>query len=767
MSFKDIALPYARMGFLVFPLLPKEKVPPASMGAWPDRATTEETQILAWDTENPDYNFGIVAKNDGFLVLEFDIQGGMKLATQEMGQVIPKTRAHISGKQRGHFVFRQTDRTRTLGNRSANLPEGGEWFSFRQHNRYVVGPGSIHPNGKPYKVAVGGDVDPVPCPDWICDFVERHTQANITRPDNRVPVNDDFDFDDLMRHYEIGFVGQRDNWHITEVCPIAGYRHEHSIFTGFYFDGEYLGFKCFAQGCAGSGMSNGAVLRHLNETHAAYPKRIWPDETDLDVDWLDAAEETESETVATTQVAVAVEDAHIEAVSAEQLQEVLDEAAGIKYPELRFPYHALPPGRLKDLVDHACQGGLSPGLVCPAILTLASSLPVHDTMESARINAYTCLLAMVGAGKDTAIDRAIAMLGLKAGRQFTAYTPSGERSLSNLLGDKPEKRGSDKRIAGPKRHCIVTYEIEDTMAKSRGETSSLLQALQWMYDHNDKVFSDSRSSSIQTMDCRLSWLTALPVGQGEIDEETFRRVFGEGTSHGLISRMWFGFAEEKFDRRRSRHWQPPVDGVHSSTVEIDGMQIQQEETQSLFGQLTRTRVEGFAPGVEERYLNWTPVNDWSGRDTYHILKVAVLVSLVNGHSRIEVTDWEFAEAWMAWQGKIRQTFSTGRARKVEGGQFNETVIRELEKRTAKLKRSGKQSKSLKIVDEGDKRMFFVRWKAMSNDGRWYKYGVDVEKQIDALVRMGALAYLVEKDGESGKPETDEKWVRLLGKANGE
>jgi hypothetical protein len=56
----------------------------------------------------------------------------------------------------------------------------------------------------------------------------------------------------------------------------------------------------------------------------------------------------------------------------------------------------------------------------------------------------------------------------------------------------------------------------------------------------------------------LAWLTALPVGDTEIDEETFRRVFGEGTSHGLISRMWFGFAEGKIDRRKSRHWQPPA-----------------------------------------------------------------------------------------------------------------------------------------------------------------------------------------------------------------
>jgi hypothetical protein len=501
-------------------------------------------------------------------------------------------------------------------------------------------------------------------------------------------------------------------------------------------------------------MSIGGVLRHLNQNHDPYPKGIWPErEIDLDVDWLDTLEdeagvETEPDKPAA------------ETVTPDQLQEMLDETCEIKYPELRFPYAALPPGRLKDVVDHACQGGLSPGLVCPAILTLASSIPACDVMESARINVYTCLLAMVGAGKDTAIDRCIAMLGLKAGRQFTAYTPSGERSLSNLLGDRPEKRGSDKRLPGLRRHCIVTYEIEDTMAKSRGDTSSLLQALQWMYDHNDKVFSDSRSSSIQTMECRTSWLTALPVGAGEIDEETFRRVFGEQAAHGLVSRLWFGFAEEKFDRRKSRHWQPPAALTTASTVEIFGVELKQEETCSLLGQLSRSRVEGFAPGVEHLYENWDPGTDWSGRDTYHVLKVAVLVALVNGHEKIELSDWNFAVAFMEWQGRIRNTFATGRARKVDPGQFNETIIREMEKRTAKMKKADTcDKKRTLITEDGGRKYYYVRWKAMARDGRWYKYGMDAEKTIDALVRMGTLAYLVETDGE--KEVANKVWVRLV------
>ncbi|MFZ3216208.1 MAG: hypothetical protein WA192_09130, partial [Candidatus Acidiferrales bacterium] len=53
----------------------------------------------------------------------------------------------------------------------------------------------------------------------------------------------------------------------------------------------------------------------------------------------------------------------------------------MKYPHLRFPYEAIPEGRFKELVDKACEGGLSPGLVVPSLMALTSSLPVHDRME--------------------------------------------------------------------------------------------------------------------------------------------------------------------------------------------------------------------------------------------------------------------------------------------------------------------------------------------------------------------------------------------------
>lgn len=442
----------------------------------------------------------------------------------------------------------------------------------------------------------------------------------------------------------------------------------------------------------------------------------------------------------------------------------------LKYPALRFPYEALPEGRLKDLTDKACEGGLSPGLIVPAILTLVSALPFKDKMEHARINLMVTLLALVGAGKDTAINRALNVLGMEDTDHYVTYTPSGERSISTLLGDHPATAADPIRRAGPKTKVILTYELEDTLNKSRGETSSVLQALQWFYDNNRKVFADSRSRQIQTVDCRLSWLTALPVGDTEIDESEFRRAFGANSTHGLSSRMLFGFAEVPFDRRKSRAWEVDRSTYTFGEVKevfIEGVgPVTSDRVETLVDIIRSHEVKGWAPGVEALYLNWKPVKDLSGRDTYHILKIAILTALVNGHIQIERTDWDFAVSFMAWQMEIRLAFAPGRAKQITMGEFNETIVKEMEKRTAKqAKRDGNTANARTFIEDGNPR-HYIRWKAMVNDGKWYGYGWDAEKVIKTLVRIGTLVFKQELEMDpsgSGKNERmvpNEAWVRL-------
>lgn len=296
--------------------------------------------------------------------------------------------------------------------------------------------------------------------------------------------------------------------------------------------------------------------------------------------------------------------------------EASEDAPGeLKYPQLVFPYDALPEGRFKKLVDKACEGGLSPGLVVPAILALASSIPLQDRVEGARINLYVTLLTMVGAGKDTAIDRAGAVLGLRtddagwASRVCTVYTPSGERSIAMLIGDQPPSKNDPVRMPGYRTHCMVTYELDETLRKNKGETSGVFTALQHFFDHNEREYNDSKYRHKQMVNCRLSWLTALPVGEAEIDENVYRRAFGDSSSHGFVSRMVFGFAEQRFDRRKTRNWSVNESDYtvgETREEEMDFGPVTFDNRSTLEAELRKADCKGFAPEVAELYENWKP-----------------------------------------------------------------------------------------------------------------------------------------------------------------
>lgn len=441
----------------------------------------------------------------------------------------------------------------------------------------------------------------------------------------------------------------------------------------------------------------------------------------------------------------------------------------LKYPELRFPYESVPDGRFKQLVDKACEGGLDPGLVVPAMLALISALPIYDKMEGVRINLYVTLLALVGAGKDLSIDRCIDTLGIRHRLDdvWSNYAPSGERSLSQHIGDTPGKR-NEPRVPGPMRRCIVTMELEDTLNKSKGETSSVLQAMQYYFDHNNRTYEDSKTRTKQTVACRLSWLAGLPVGDQEIDEANYRLAFGEGTGHGIGSRMLFGFAEKRVDARASRNWQPDpalYEFGQVSTEQMDFGPLETDRRESLAQRIHDLRVRGMADGVEQEYLTWQPKKDLSGRDTYHVLKVAICTALANGHARVERDDWEFAKAFMAWQHQIRTVFAPGVAKQVTMGQFKEIVVAEVAKRTKAMIDGKPSDKHNKQVERDGRTRRFIRWKAMSNDGKWYRYGWDVEKVVNSLVNDGHLAFRVDRvltpDGKGDKDEPNKLWVELI------
>src|SRR2546430_4657820 len=103
---------------------------------WNKRATRDLRQIARWREMFPRCNMGVVADAE-FCILESD---DLLRLQSLLCAPLPRTLTVQASENRPHFYFRQTQDTVTLGN--CDLPGV---FEFKQHDRYVVGAGSIHP----------------------------------------------------------------------------------------------------------------------------------------------------------------------------------------------------------------------------------------------------------------------------------------------------------------------------------------------------------------------------------------------------------------------------------------------------------------------------------------------------------------------------------------------------------------------------------------------------------------------------------------------
>ena len=158
MSFRDLALPLAAKGIPVIRLAPRSKVPLDQN--WPLLATTDTNKILAWDAETPNAGCGAVAKSDGFLFFESDADGTIDRYEKETGEVLDETFVVQSRPGRLHYYFAQTGESRACGSITQQEILFG---SLRQHNAFVVGPGSIHcDTGFPYEIVNEAPIIPIP-----------------------------------------------------------------------------------------------------------------------------------------------------------------------------------------------------------------------------------------------------------------------------------------------------------------------------------------------------------------------------------------------------------------------------------------------------------------------------------------------------------------------------------------------------------------------------------------------------------------------------
>ena len=182
------ALDYARHGWHVLPLNPREKTPVGRLvPQGVKNATTDERTIKNW-FHKTNFNLGIATgPKSKIWVLDIDgtvgavvwwdweaVNGSVFTLAQRTGRI-------DGGKQ----LFFQWPQDRPVQSKTKFLPG----LDSRGRGGYVVAPPSIHPSGKPY--VWEGKVPINPAPDKLLDLVSTKRHPTTERYKNPIVNNSD------------------------------------------------------------------------------------------------------------------------------------------------------------------------------------------------------------------------------------------------------------------------------------------------------------------------------------------------------------------------------------------------------------------------------------------------------------------------------------------------------------------------------------------------------------------------------------------------
>jgi putative DNA primase/helicase len=159
------ALRYAALGWEVFPLAARSKVPKRGSRGLLD-ATSDPETVRAWWSEDPHANIGLNVGRSGLVCVDIDPRhDGDKTWTElvsELGEDVSRTVSSATGGGGRHFLYRRNGKPvrsvdGALGPGVDTKSEGG----------YIVLPPSVHPSGRPYAWVPGAspfETTPAPLP---------------------------------------------------------------------------------------------------------------------------------------------------------------------------------------------------------------------------------------------------------------------------------------------------------------------------------------------------------------------------------------------------------------------------------------------------------------------------------------------------------------------------------------------------------------------------------------------------------------------------
>ncbi len=196
----DFALYMASHGFRILPIPPRKKAP--ILKDWPNKATTDPGQIVQWFDQQPEGNYGILT--NGLIAVDVDPKHGGHLWLEENEEKLPDTLRLRTGSGGWHILFKAPE-GRNIGNRAGIAPG----IDIRGRGGQIVGPGSIHPNGKQYTIEVGpDDVDLAVAPQWLVDLIAQPASNGQTGMDFNTAPKHGVDIEACQASIRAGR-----NWH--------------------------------------------------------------------------------------------------------------------------------------------------------------------------------------------------------------------------------------------------------------------------------------------------------------------------------------------------------------------------------------------------------------------------------------------------------------------------------------------------------------------------------------------------------------------------
>lgn len=381
--------------------------------------------------------------------------------------------------------------------------------------------------------------------------------------DEAVAVADDFDFDDLIDHYGISGWWD-DDWYVVDECPVAEYRHSHSTRTGFFFNGDSLGWHCFAQDCPGSAMTIGQLIQHLNKKSATpYRGIIWEHEDDLIAKWeVESLNDVDRQSLALKPAPSPPLSPPVNATRRgdeymDGIEDLLKEqklsgevrwepedfqpapaSVAITDPEdrqgLEFPGRCAMYGRLGAIAER--HERLQLGWLYPSLVVVASSLDIEDADHNVRSNEYGAMLGPVHCGKNAHMDMALASIKIPNEEEVVLEDAPG--SHSGLMKQLSESE--------PVHRILFLDELINVLNACAIQMSNLPSMLCTLWN------KDKTGGSIKTgrnvVYGKLSILGGLAIK----DHSDFSRVFGAHSVKGLYDRFIFGYSTSHVKYRPAR-----------------------------------------------------------------------------------------------------------------------------------------------------------------------------------------------------------------------